>query len=128
MTPKITLSELIASGNNLFKNKNVLKPNYELSSIDDILHRDNEIKTYFEYMMDIFQGVSPNNVFVYGKPGLGKTALTTLIFEEIKREADNRGIKLCIININCDEIRTEHAIMQKKLRSCRYRREKKGKC
>lgn len=113
MTPKFTLAEILESGNNLFKNKNVVKPNYALGSIDNILHRDTEIRTYFEYLKDIFSGVSPSNVFVYGKPGLGKTALTTLIFNEIIKEAENRGIDLCVINVNCDEIRTEHAIIQR---------------
>lgn len=116
MTPKFTLAEILESSNNLFKNKNAVKPNYALGSIDNILHRDAEIRTYFEYLKDIFYGVSPSNVFVYGKPGLGKTALTTLIFEEIKREAEVRGIELCIININCDELRTEHSILQRLVR------------
>lgn len=113
MTPKFTLAEILESGNNLFKNKNAVKPNYALGSIDNILHRDAEIRTFFEYLKDIFYGVSPSNVFLYGKPGLGKTALTTLILDEIIREAENRGIDLCVININCDEIRTEHAIIQR---------------
>lgn len=64
-------------------------------------------------MKDIFCGVSPSNVFIYGKPGLGKTLITKLASEEIKREADARGIDLCIININCEEVKTEHAILQR---------------
>ena len=103
----------MATDNRLFINKNVVKPNYTLASIDDILHRDEEIRKYYEYLKDIFIHVSPSNLFIYGKPGLGKTVLTKLIFEEVKREAENRGIELCIIHINCDEIRTEHAILQK---------------
>lgn len=113
MTPKVSLDEIIASNNRLFKNKQVLKPNYTLKGIDDILHRDAEIRTFYEYMKDIFSGVSPSNVFIYGKPGLGKTLLTKLASEEIKIEAEVRFIELCIININCDEIKTEHAILQR---------------
>lgn len=113
MPPKVSLDEIIASNNRLFKNKQVLKPNYTLKGIDYILHRDEEIRKYYEYLKDIFSGVSPSNVFIYGKPGLGKTLLTKLVFEEIKREADVRGINLCIININCEETKTEHAILQR---------------
>ena len=64
-------------------------------------------------MKDIFSGVSPNNIFIYGKPGLGKTVLTKWVLEEIKKEAENRNIELCIININCEEIKTEHSILQR---------------
>jgi len=97
----------------LFLNKLVLKPNYTLRKIDDVLHRDEEIKTYYEYLKDIFRGVSPSNIFIYGKPGLGKTLLTKLVLEEVRRLAEKRGIELAIIHVNCDEIRTEHAILQK---------------
>lgn len=113
MSPKVSLSDILATSNKLFLNKQVVKPNYTLLGLDDILHRDEEIRIYFEYLKDIFNGVSPSNIFVYGKPGLGKTILTQRIFDEIKREAENRSIDLLVININCDEIRTEHAILQK---------------
>ena len=87
MTSKYTLEEIIASSSLLFKNKQVLKPNYTLKGIDDILHRDEEIRTYFEYLKDIFVGVSPSNIFVYGKPGLGKTLITKLVLAVVKQEA-----------------------------------------
>ena len=97
----------------MFINKHVVKPNYTLSGIEEILHRDGEIKTYYEYLKDIFSGVSPNNIFIYGKPGLGKTVLTKWVLEEVKKEAENRNVELCIININCEEIKTEHSILQR---------------
>ena len=85
MTPKVRLEDIIQMDNSLFKNKQVLKPNYTLKGIDDVLHRDDEIKTYYEYLKDIFRGVSPSNIFIYGKPGLGKTLITKLVLEEVKR-------------------------------------------
>ena len=113
MPPKISLDEMISMDNSLFKNKLVLKPNYTLKNIDDVLHRDDEIAKYYEYLIDIFSGVSPNNMFIYGKPGLGKTLLTKLVLEEVRVLAEKRKIELCIIQINCDETRTEHTILQK---------------
>lgn len=111
--PKISLDDILNTENSLFKNKQVLKPNYTLRNLDDVLHRDDEIRKYYEYLKDIFIGVSPNNIFIYGKPGLGKTLLTKLVLEEVRKKADERGIELCIININCDEVRSEHAILQR---------------
>ena len=113
MPPKISLDDILNMDDSLFLNKLVLKPNYTLRKIDDVLHRDEEIKTYYEYLKDIFRGVSPSNIFIYGKPGLGKTLLTKLVLEEVRRLAEKRGIELAIIHVNCDEIRTEHAILQK---------------
>jgi len=113
LPPKISLDDILNMDDSLFLNKLVLKPNYTLREIDDVLHRDEEIKTYYEYLKDIFRGVSPSNIFIYGKPGLGKTLLTKLVLEEVRQMAEKRGIELAIIHINCDEIRTEHAILQK---------------
>jgi len=107
------LDDILNTENSLFNNKQVLKPNYTLRTLDDVLHRDDEIRKYYEYLKDIFIGVSPNNLFIYGKPGLGKTLLTKLVLEEVRKKADERGIDLCIIHVNCDETRTEHAILQK---------------
>lgn len=112
MSDKVSLSEILNSDKGLFVNKQVLKPNYTLKGINEILHRNDEIRTYFEYLKDIFCGVSPSNIFVYGKPGLGKTIITKWVLEEIKKETENRDIKLCVIDINCDGSETAHAILQ----------------
>jgi len=64
MPPKVSLGDVLAMDNSLFKNKQVLKPNYTLKSIDDVLHRDDEIRKFYEYVKDVFIGVSPNNVFI----------------------------------------------------------------
>jgi cell division control protein 6 len=91
VTPKFTLDEIIESTSSLFKNKQVLKPNYTLKELDDVLHRDEEIRKYYEYLKDIFRGVSPSNLFIYGKPGLGKTLLTKLVLEEVNKKAEERS-------------------------------------
>ena len=112
LSKQVSIDDVI-SKKRLFKNKLYLKPNHTLKSLADVLHRNNEVLDYYEFMKDIFDGVSPNNLFIYGKPGLGKTLLTKLIFEEIQKEAENHGIDLLVIPINCDEAITEHSILQK---------------
>ena len=82
------MDDILNTENSLFNNKQVLKPNYTLRTLDDVLHRDDEIRKYYEYLKDIFIGVSPNNLFIYGKPGLGKTLLTKLVLEEVRKKAD----------------------------------------
>lgn len=113
LSKSISLTDFLDFEKSIFTNKQALKPNYPLRNISDIKHRDEEIKGYYEYMKDIFRGMSPNNVFVYGKPGTGKTILTRWVLEEVIKEAINRNIELCVINVNCEKSKTENAIWQK---------------
>ena len=113
MSKPISLIDVLDFENSLFTNKQTLKPNYPLRGISDIKHRDNEIKTYYEFLKDIFRGISPNNIFVYGKPGTGKTVISKWVLEEVIKEAANRNIELCVINVNCEKSKTENSIWQK---------------
>lgn len=43
---------------------------------ETIFHRDEEINLYVNSLQDVVVGHDPNNVFVYGSTGVGKTAVT----------------------------------------------------
>jgi len=110
----VDIDDVIKIGG-IFKNKTVLKPNYTPESINDVLHRDEQIRALYEFMKDIFHTIptAPPNLFVYGKPGLGKTLLTKLAFNVISRKAEALGIDLLLIAVNCDMAGSEHGILQK---------------
>lgn len=71
----------------IFTDKNVLKQQYEPA---EILERDEEIEAYANALQDVVDGWEPENVFVYGKTGVGKTAVTRYMMEMLRVEADQR--------------------------------------
>jgi cell division control protein 6 len=100
MENQVTLSEIIETDKSIFINKKCLKPDYKVD-LKNILHRNTEIRNYYYYLKDIFNEVCPNSLFIYGKPGLGKTLITEQVLEEVEKEAENRNIKLCKIYMRC---------------------------
>jgi cell division control protein 6 len=111
---QITLGDIV-DVKVIFKDKFVLKPNYVPENIADIKHRNEQIKAYYQFMKDIFlpKPMAPANLFIYGKPGLGKTLLTEFVMKEVLKLAEIRKIDLLIISVNCAEAETEHSVLQK---------------
>lgn len=70
-------------GNTIFTNKSVLTESYQP---DTILERDEEIEAYSHALQDILFGREPENIFLYGKAGLGKTGVTTYMMNELLAE------------------------------------------
>jgi orc1/cdc6 family replication initiation protein len=71
----------------VFTDKAVLAESYQPETI---LERDEEIEAYSHALQDVLFGRNPENVFVYGKAGLGKTAVTKYMLNELRMEASTR--------------------------------------
>ena len=72
------------NSNAIFTNKAILKTTYKPTRLSDILHRGKDINLYIDYMVDVFNKVSPSNIFIYGKSGLGKTLITQLVMKQLE--------------------------------------------
>ncbi len=71
----------------LFREKAILSEEY---SPDVIVERDDEIDAYRSALKDVLFGRNPSNVFVYGKTGVGKTAVTEYVLDALADEIENR--------------------------------------
>ena len=85
----------------IFADKAVLTERYQP---DTILERDDEIESYSHALQDVLFGRDPENIFLYGKAGLGKTAVTTYMMSELREAVENRdeADTLHIHEINCN--------------------------
>ena len=85
----------------IFANKEVLSESYQPETI---LKRDEEIEEYRYALQDVLFGRNPENIMLYGKAGLGKTAVTTYMMEALSKEVETReeADPLHIHDINCN--------------------------
>lgn len=72
----------------IFANKTVLEEEYDP---DTILERETEIAEYKDALKDILFGRNPSNVMLYGKAGVGKTAVTKYVLGELQSATKDRS-------------------------------------
>lgn len=100
------------SKKSVFKDKEVLKKGHHPRSLDDVLHRDDVIDKYLTVLQEAINGKVPDNLFIYGTFGTGKTMLTKLITSEIKLAAEAIGYKVIVIYIYCETMSAPSPLMQ----------------
>ena len=85
----------------IFADKEVLSESYQPETI---LERGEEIEEYRYALQDILFGREPENIMLYGKAGLGKTAVTTYMMDALSEEVETRteADDLQIHRINCN--------------------------
>jgi cell division control protein 6 len=84
---------------NLFRNKDALGESYRPDRIEE---RDEEIDEYMDALQPVIDGWEPNNIFLYGNTGVGKTAVTNYLLSRL--EADVReydDVDLTVLSLNC---------------------------
>lgn len=87
----------------IFKSEEVLSPEY----LPEFLpHRENQIKQLAKNLFPASQGRKPQNTFIFGSSGIGKTAVVKFVFREFENYS---GIKT--IYINCWDFNTTQAIL-----------------
>ncbi|HKZ49459.1 MAG TPA: ORC1-type DNA replication protein [Candidatus Nanoarchaeia archaeon] len=82
----------------LIINKKVLQSNY---IPDAIPHRQQQIELIASILGPALRGEKPSNIFVYGKPGVGKTVCVQYILKTMEQTAEKKGVSLKTIYINC---------------------------
>lgn len=94
------------SESKIFKNEDILFPEY----LPDFLpHRENQIQTISKNLSPVMFGRKPQNTFIFGSPGIGKTHVAKFIF----RELENSNERIKTIYINCWDYKTATAILSK---------------
>lgn len=95
-------------GDTPFENRDALSDRYTPS---ELVGRDEELAQYEEYLEPVVWGEDPNNVFLYGKTGVGKTAATNYLVSALESDVaayDDTHVES--IRINCDGLATSYRV------------------
>jgi len=79
-------------------NKKVLQSNY---IPDAIPHRQQQIELIAAILAPCLRGEKPSNIFIYGKPGVGKTLCVNYILNNLENTAIAKNAAVKTIYINC---------------------------
>ncbi len=99
----------LLSCDGVFINREAMRPTF----MPDILpHRDREIDNLASILVPALRDETPSNVFIYGKTGTGKTAVTKFIGRELLTKGSQIGKKVNFIYINCEVVDTHYRVLQ----------------
>ncbi|NPA84574.1 MAG: ORC1-type DNA replication protein [Crenarchaeota archaeon] len=98
----------------IFKNRDVLLPDY---LPDKLPHRETQIRKVASVLAQALRGYRPNNLFIYGLTGTGKTAVVKLVVRKLVEKARERGIRLEIPIINTKRDDTPYRVLAKLIES-----------
>jgi cell division control protein 6 len=88
----------------IFKNEDILSPEY----LPELLpHREQQVKQLANNLELAAKGRRPQNTFLFGSPGIGKTASLKFVFRQFEQEYSN----VKTIYINCWDYKTANAVL-----------------
>jgi len=110
--PNVKSFEDILNRESIFIDKKTLRRGYIPLSLNAVLHREDIIKKYISCLKDALANEVPNNVFIFGKTGTGKTMLTELITNNLVTTAEKNNVNVFVSYINCETNNTDTGVMK----------------
>jgi|APHM01.1.fsa_nt_gi ORC complex protein Cdc6/Orc1 len=99
---------VFARGDTPFRNRDALS---DLYTPTELVGRDEELTQYKNYLEPVVWGEDPNNVFLYGKTGVGKTAATKYLISALESDvAEYDDTRVESVQINCDGLSTSYRV------------------
>ncbi|MDI9644260.1 MAG: ORC1-type DNA replication protein [Candidatus Verstraetearchaeota archaeon] len=95
-------------GARIFADRERMRPDYVP---DDLPHREGQILKLAEILAPSLKGSRPSNIFIYGVPGTGKTAVTKYVLKKLEAEGRKIGVDLGLAYINCKHDDTNYRVL-----------------
>jgi cell division control protein 6 len=99
----------LLNNDGLFIDREAMRPTYTPSILP---HREKEINEIASTLVPALRGETPSNIFIYGKTGTGKTAVTRYVGDELLRKGVEIGKHINFVYINCEVVDTQYRLLQ----------------
>jgi cell division control protein 6 len=92
----------------VYRDRDALREDYQP---DELVGRTEELEAYQAALQPVINGEQPNNIFLYGKTGVGKTVTTRYLLEHLRTDADRYDdISLTVVFLNCDGLNSSYQV------------------
>lgn len=95
------------NGIKLFKDREVLRHDYLPERLP---HRDDQIRLLGSTVAPVLRNARCSNIFIYGKTGTGKTAVTKYVLSHLESKAKEYGAQVRFCYINCRLTGSEYRV------------------
>jgi cell division control protein 6 len=97
-----------AKGKSLIKNDQALKIDYVPEKLP---FREQEEKTLAQVLSTTFRSARPSNLFLFGEPGTGKTAVVKKVVEKLEKKAKELNTNVKVVNVNAKGASTAYKVL-----------------
>ncbi len=97
-----------AKGKAVIKNDQALKIDYIPEKLP---FREQEEKTLAQVLSTTFRSARPSNLFLFGEPGTGKTAVVKKVIEKLEKKAKELKTNVKVINVNAKGASTAYKVL-----------------
>ncbi len=92
----------------IYKDRDALREDYQP---EELVGRDDELRAYQTALQPVVNGEQPNNIFLYGKTGVGKTAATKYLLSHLEKDVKQyEDIDFDLVFFNCDGLTSSYQI------------------
>lgn len=94
--------------NEIFRDEEMLREDYQPESITA---REEELEAYKTALQPVVNGAQPRNIFLYGKTGVGKTAVSRYLLERLRQDtAQFDDVNLSVYWLNCTNLSSSYQV------------------
>jgi cell division control protein 6 len=98
----------------VFQNKDIISPHFVPEKLP---FRENQIETITQGLSGVINNSKPNNLFIYGKTGTGKTATVKHVLEQLDSFVKKNNIPSFSCYVNCRSHSSKYKALLKALRT-----------